>query len=173
VGVAAPIRSSRAKSRDAPIVRAPPTSPSRQREGRLAALAAAGVGATPADRLKTPTICATCNAMPAIIFPIAGIAAWLGSTFGPIAIAILFWRFARRRSGRWWVHLLFVPAMLAVEGACIWLLFFAAHDDGDGALGLGIALLPPLAFFITAFVGYFAALGFETTSRIWARSHNG
>ena len=39
-----------------------------------------------------------------------GIFGWMVATFGPIGLALVFWRLAKRFRGRWILHLLFLPS---------------------------------------------------------------
>lgn len=87
-----------------------------------------------------------------------GIIAWLGSIVAPPAIAVMAWCNGLGRLPRWCVHALLAPAILVVEWALIWLLFFALHDDGSGPPGLGLLLIPSFIIIAATLAIYYSAL---------------
>lgn len=81
-----------------------------------------------------------------------GVAGWLISTFGPIALSVSVWLMARRLKARWLVHLIFIPAAIVIFRGGSSLFFYAAGVSGDSTLG-GYALLAAGAFLLlTVFV---------------------
>ena len=84
----------------------------------------------------------------AIPYALLGFVSWIAATFGPPLIALLFWHAGVQRLGRITAYLLFLPVLLGFEWATTWLIFFAAHDDGEGPPGLGVVLIPALAALI-------------------------
>lgn len=83
-----------------------------------------------------------------------GLAAWLGMILAPPAIARVFWKVARRRSQGWPIHLLFLPSVIVTMLGLAQIVFFAAHDDGEGPPGLGLALIPPFLVLLLTIGGY-------------------
>lgn len=86
-----------------------------------------------------------------------GVAGWLIATYGPIATAVWFWRWAKGHRSPWVLHLLFLPC----AGLLLWageslMLFVIDQPDFDAMLG-GPANQATLLFVIAA-GGYFAAL---------------
>ena len=80
------------------------------------------------------------------------------SIYGPIAIAVLFWRLSNRVRAPWLLHLLFLPAAVALLGAGEQLMLSVIQDpDFDATLG-GPAELPAMLLFLVAVGGYFGAL---------------
>jgi hypothetical protein len=86
-----------------------------------------------------------------------GLAGWFVATFGPIGVAVCFWRLAKRVRAPWVVHLLFLPCAVALLWVGQHLILFAIdYQDFDHTLGgpvLQAALLFPVASIL-----YFAAL---------------
>ncbi len=67
----------------------------------------------------------------------------------------------------WIANLLFVVCAIAVEWISIRIIFFAAHDDGTGPPGLGMALILPFAIFVGTLVLYFASAAWVAIQVIW------
>ncbi|QYE34548.1 hypothetical protein KZX46_17560 [Polymorphobacter sp. PAMC 29334] len=82
------------------------------------------------------------NAIPAIL---AGLVGWFGGLAAPVGLAKFFWREATNRPQRWWLHLIAGPVICVVELGCVQLIFWSAHDDGDGPPGLGLLIAPLFA----------------------------
>ena len=93
-----------------------------------------------------------------IISTVAAFVAWIGATFGPITVAILFWQPLYPLRPSWLRHLLFLPSVVSVEWLSLLLLAYATGDYGEGPPGLGLALIPAFALFPLAVIGYFSAL---------------
>jgi len=98
-----------------------------------------------------------------------GLGAWAAATLLPVSLALWFWNIAARRHSGWVAHVLFAPCLIAVEWMLVRLIFFAAGDDGSDALGLGLVVLPPVAVFIIALVGYYICLAYTTGLSLWRR----
>ncbi|WP_143051849.1 hypothetical protein [Sphingomonas palmae] len=107
-----------------------------------------------------------------------GAGAYVTALFGPALLALWFWyqagwripRWAAHASlraswcsagwriPRWAAHLLYLPLALLLTWVSGNLLFFAAHDDGEGPPGLGLALVPALAMLTGSIVLYYGAV---------------
>lgn len=96
--------------------------------------------------------------MDSIIPTAVAVVAWIGATFGPITVAILFWQPLYPLRPVWLRHLLFLPSVVAIGWLSLLLLSYATGDDGGGPPGLGFALIPAFAFFPLSIIGYFVAL---------------
>ncbi len=90
-------------------------------------------------------------------FFLLGTAAWLIALFTPPLLALWFKQVVAKRHGVIAAHLLLAPCAIASEWASVWLLGFAAHDNGDGPPGLGILLILPFASFFFSVVGIIVA----------------
>lgn len=86
------------------------------------------------------------------------VGAYITAMFGPALLALCFWHQAGRRIPRLVAHLLYLPLALLLAWGSGNLLFFAAHDDGDGPPGLGLALVPALAMLIGSIILYYGAV---------------
>lgn len=95
-----------------------------------------------------------------------GLLAWLAALLGPSLLALWWWRATAGRSGAWLAHILFLPSVLAIEWIAVGALFLAAHDDGDGSPGLGLALLLPFALLAGSIAAYYGAVGWRTFRHI-------
>jgi hypothetical protein len=104
------------------------------------------------------------------IYPYLEFAAWVMTTCGPPAVAVVFWKIAKRVQRSWLIHLIFIPALLTIEWGAIWLLFFAAGDTGDGPPGLGLAILPGLFLVALSVVAYAITLAATQISRVRRRT---
>jgi hypothetical protein len=109
--------------------------------------------------------------MQAFGFFLLGIAAWLTAIFAPPIIALLFWHRASPRAPKWVAHMLFAPIVCAVEWVAVRLIFFAAHDDGSGPPGLGLALILPLLIFLGSIVTYYVVLAYCGARTIWLKAN--
>ena len=86
-----------------------------------------------------------------------GVAGWLVATYGPIAVAALCWRWAKRVRFPWVPHLLLLPAAVIVfrTGASL-LLSVIRQPDFDAMIGAPV--FPAILLFVIAIGGYFAAV---------------
>jgi hypothetical protein len=86
-----------------------------------------------------------------------GLLGWFVATFGPIAAAAGFWRFAKRVRKPWLLHLLFFPCAFALlrAGAALMLLVIG---DPDFDATLGGPVLQAGLLFAVAVAAYLAAL---------------
>ena len=103
-------------------------------------------------------------------FFLLGLAAWLVAVFGPPFLGLWFWRAANERFVPWVAHVLFLPTAVFTEWVATRAIFFAAHDDGSGPPGLGLALMLPLAMFLGAVVIYYAAVTWTVIRAVWRRA---
>ena len=88
---------------------------------------------------------------------VLGVAGWFVATFGPIGVAVCFWRLAKRVRAPWIVHLLFLPCAYALlMGGGYLMLFVIGDPDFDATLG-GPVMQAALLFAV-ALVLYFAAV---------------
>ena len=108
--------------------------------------------------------------MDADAYILLGVTAWLGMVLAPPAIARAVWGAASRRHRSWALHLLFPPAAIAASVGLAQVVFFAAHDDGEGPPGLGLALIPPLLVLLLTIAGY--ALCLTATALRFLRDRN-
>ncbi len=86
------------------------------------------------------------------------IVGWLGALSSPPVIAVLSWKLARRIQSAWFIHLAFVPCVLACQWLFADLLFWASGDSGDGPPGLGLALIPCVGSMLLSIIIYFMCL---------------
>jgi len=95
-----------------------------------------------------------------------GILGWLVATFAPLGLAVAFWRFAKRVSRPWLLHLLFLPCafVLLIAGSRA-MAFVAGAPDFDATLG-GPMLQASLLFVIATAV----YLGAVVHSLWWRRA---
>lgn len=86
-----------------------------------------------------------------------GVAGWAIATYGPIAVAVLFWRWAKRIPAPWVLHLLFLPcaAVLFRIGDALML---SVIEDPDFDATLGGPEMPAILLLVVAVGGYFAAV---------------
>jgi len=86
-----------------------------------------------------------------------GFSGWFIATYGPIAIAVWFWRWAKHIRASWVLHLLFLPCAFTVLRAGEALMLYVIGDpDFDATLGGPV--MQAYLLFIVAAVGYFAAV---------------
>jgi len=100
-------------------------------------------------------------------YALIGIAALLATLVMPFLIAGKFWQTSASQ-GKWWLHLFLAPAILAVEWASVWLIFWSAHDDGDGAPGLGLLVAPSFLLMTLVIVLYYVAALIRALKRYFA-----
>jgi endonuclease/exonuclease/phosphatase (EEP) superfamily protein YafD len=86
-----------------------------------------------------------------------GLAGWAIATFGPMAVAILFWRLSKRVRARWLVHLLFLPCAIAllIAGEALMLHVTGTLDFDDT---LGAPEMQAALMFLIAAGAYLAAI---------------
>lgn len=95
------------------------------------------------------------------------IAGWVIAAYGPLAIAIWFWRWAKRVRTPWVLHLLFLPcAFLPLQAGLSMILFVIDDPDFDSMMGGPV--IPAMLFFLVSVGEYFGAV----TSR-WFRTEPG
>jgi hypothetical protein len=94
-----------------------------------------------------------------------GVFGWLVATFGPLALAIGFWRLAGRSRVPWLLHLLFLPgaAALLMAGDRI-MLFVTGTIDFDDTLG-GPEMQAALLLMV-AVLAYFSAVLWTAVARL-------
>src|SRR4051812_18135852 len=95
---------------------------------------------------------------------VLGLVGWFVATFGPLGLAVGFWRLAGRLRTRWPLHLLFLPCAFALlmTGDSI-MLFAIGFRDFDDTLG-GPVLQAGLLFAV-AIVAYFSAVLWTALAR--------
>lgn len=86
-----------------------------------------------------------------------GLAGWAIFTYGPIALAVAFWRLAKSIRSSWALHLLLLPSMIALArtGSELMLLVI---DDPDFDATMDAPLMAGVLLFLIAVGGYFGAL---------------
>lgn len=99
-----------------------------------------------------------------------GLFAWLVALVGPPFLALWFWHTVSRRLGGWIAHPLFIFCAIAAEWMAVRIMFFAAHDDGDGPPGLGLALILPFAIFVGSVALYYTSVVWVAARRLWQRA---
>jgi len=88
---------------------------------------------------------------------VVGILGWITATYGPIAIAALFWRWAKLVRRPWVLHLLLLPcAVIMMRTGNSVVLKVIQQPDFDAMMG-GPSV-PTTMLFLTAVIGYFIAL---------------
>ncbi|HEY1607164.1 MAG TPA: hypothetical protein VGF77_16360 [Allosphingosinicella sp.] len=94
--------------------------------------------------------------LPETIIPIWA-AGWAVATYGPIAIAAWFWRWAKRASAPGVLHILFLPCAIILlnMGEMIML---SVIPDPDFDATLSGPMIPAMLLLIVAAGGYFGAL---------------
>ncbi|MES2441600.1 MAG: hypothetical protein V4574_02120 [Pseudomonadota bacterium] len=87
----------------------------------------------------------------------AGVAGWILASLGPITIAALFWRWAKRVRWSWVLHLLFLPcAGIACWNGQSLMLFVMGEPDFDATIGAPV--MPSFLLMAIAVAGYAVAL---------------
>jgi len=91
-------------------------------------------------------------------------AGWILFTFGPIALAALFWRWAKSARFPWLLHLLLLPCMIVAFriGDALMVSVLKYPSDADFDSTIGAPIMTGIFLFPVAFVGYGVAL-------IWPR----
>ena len=102
-------------------------------------------------------------------FFVLGLAAWLTAVFSPPIIALRLWHSGFGGLPQWIVHLLCGPLLVAVSWTCTDIIFYAAHDNGSGPAGLGIALLLPAFMLIGAIATYYGCVCYTAIRSMWRR----
>ena len=110
--------------------------------------------------------------MAGVAFFLLGLAAWTAALAVPPALALWSWNKGPRYFGRWTAHVLFAPALLAVEWFLVRAIFFAAHDDGEGPPGLGLALIPQFLLLLGTLVFYYVGVAVEGAKAVLARIYD-
>jgi hypothetical protein len=95
---------------------------------------------------------------------VIGCSGWLVATFGPIVLAIVFWRCAKRLRKAWMLHLLMLPLSLAMfnAGSALMLSVTGAPDFDDT---IGGPVIQALALLLLAVIGYYAAVLYAALKR--------
>jgi hypothetical protein len=101
------------------------------------------------------------------VFFVIGAVAYISGLVLPVAAARYIWR-QSARPGRAWGHALCLPVLLAGEYALIWIVFWAAHDDGEGPPGLGLAVIPIVLLTAASLLAYYLALAWRLFRRALA-----
>jgi hypothetical protein len=86
-----------------------------------------------------------------------GLAGFVIATYGPITVAVLFWRWAKRTSMPWVLHLLLVPSaagLLSIGEA----LMLHVIKDPDFDATMDAPLMASTLLFLVAIGTYFGAL---------------
>lgn len=109
--------------------------------------------------------------MQALGFFILGTLAWLTALFAPPFLALWFWHTASKRLGGWIAHPLFLLCAFAVEWIAVFVLSYAAQDDGDGPPGLGLALILPFATLIGTVALYYTSVLWVLAQSVWRRNN--
>lgn len=105
--------------------------------------------------------------MASVGFFLLGFTAWLAALVAPVLIALWFWNAAPNHIGKLRAHLLFAPALLLMEWLLVQILFFSAHDDGEGPPGLGLALIPNALVLLGTFTIYYLAVISQIAGNLW------
>ncbi|HEX8579260.1 MAG TPA: hypothetical protein VF655_06655 [Allosphingosinicella sp.] len=102
---------------------------------------------------------------------VLGCSGWLVATFGPITLAVLFWRWSKGIRRAWTLHLLMLPSALAMlKLGGLLMLSATGAQDFEGTLGgpvfqAGVLLL-------LAVIGYYSAVVCAALNR-WFAARNG
>lgn len=82
---------------------------------------------------------------------------WLFATFGPISVAIAFWRWSKRLNNAWILHLLMLPLAYALvrSGGSLMLFMIGARDFDDT---IGGPVIQAIVLFGLAVIGYYWAV---------------
>jgi hypothetical protein len=83
---------------------------------------------------------------------------FFGSVGAPIALAVGFWKLARRSRSGWLFHVLFAPSVIVSEWAIICLLALSMGDNGDGPPGEGFLYVPAFAMLFLTVVAYYGSV---------------
>ena len=95
--------------------------------------------------------------------PVA-VAGWAIASYGPLLVAVLFWRWADRFSRGWLLHILLLPCLYAVLLAG-WRIMGSTVVDSDFDSTLGAPIMPSLLCAIVVMTAYYAALAGKLASR--------
>ena len=88
---------------------------------------------------------------------IIGLSGWIIATFGPVGLAVAFWRLAKATRRAWLIHLLMLPLALALLWiGSILMLFVTGTPDFDDTIGGPI--IQGLALFLLSVNGYYSAV---------------
>ncbi len=86
-----------------------------------------------------------------------GATGWLLANYGPIATALLIWRWSQRMRRSWILHVLLLPIIFAemrVGGD----MMLHVMDQPDFDAMMGAPIIPGTALVVVALLGYLAAL---------------
>lgn len=98
---------------------------------------------------------------PMRVFAVLG---WAVATFGPLALAVLFRRLARRVSRPWLLHLLFLPGAYGLIIAGSRIMSFVVGDPGFDAT-LGGPVMQAFLLFLFIVPAYFVAAAASALKR--------
>lgn len=85
------------------------------------------------------------------------IAGWALIAYGPLLVAVFFWRWAKRISTPLMLHLLFLPGAAALFGIGEQLMLSTIQDPDFDAM-LGAPVIPAFFLFLATMATYFFAL---------------
>lgn len=85
----------------------------------------------------------------------------------PPCLAGWFWNKAPGQIGKWAAYLLFAPLVLLLEWLLVQVLFFAAHDDGEGPPGLRFALMSHRFLLLGTLATYYVAVIVQVAGNLW------
>ncbi|MHA6723676.1 hypothetical protein [Sphingomonas sp. RS2018] len=89
---------------------------------------------------------------------------WIIATFGPIFLAIVFWRLAKRLQTAWVLHLLMLPSALTMLGAGR-ALMLSVTDTPDFDDTIGGPVIQATALLLSAVMGYYLAVVYTGLKR--------
>ena len=90
---------------------------------------------------------------------VLGCSGWFIATFGPIGLAVVFWRWAKGLRKAWALHVLMLPsalAMLKLGGSLM--LFAIGSPDFDDTIGGPV--IQAITLLLLAVIGYYSAVIF-------------
>ncbi len=94
-----------------------------------------------------------------VAFILLGLVSWLLAFAAPPVTAWWFWNKAPLRFGYLLPPIVYLPLIFSIQWLIVRVIFFAAHDEGDGPPGLGLALIPvALILILTVSVYYLATM---------------
>jgi hypothetical protein len=102
---------------------------------------------------------------------VLGCSGWFIATFGPIALAVVLWRWAKGLRKAWTLHVLMLPLALATLklGGSL-MLFGIGTPDFDATNGGPV--IQAIALLLLAVIGYYAAVLYTAFKR-WSAAANG
>jgi Na+(H+)/acetate symporter ActP len=107
--------------------------------------------------------------MPIWKFLIA-LAGWSVATYGPIVVATVFWKTAKRTSASWLFHTFLLPSLYAllISGNALMLSTLDVPDFDDT---LGAPIMPALFIIIATMIVYLSALVLNRATTLRTRSN--